>query len=957
MKKYLLTGFASLLLSYATLCASDETQSHPMMKSMPFVTLPKDFHALLPQTLKVGESALNVLTLSEQQPIILIRFLGTQCSHCAEQLYNLNKQSEVLRSHGIKIIAISSEKQKDLHTFSKKNSFSEVFTFLEDVDNAAAASLSAFDKEKDIDLHLAMIIHKGKLIFATYNDEPFMDIDKLIEKTLNEVRFYTTKKNINNDQQLSNDKYTITTIASYPDIINPVDLSFNSNIFHPNELWVVTGTNQSGEGIAIIRNAGTKNQTVEKRRDYAASHFMWRTMAIDFGDNGTFGTAQSGEPKGNSVPQMDFMGPTLWASDTAIFARRNQGPFDQVQQRLASHLDMLHQSPFTMGIAHEKNNVYWVNDNMYNDICRYDFANPHEIGGTDHRDGSVRRFSQIKLAKREHNLPSHLVFDKSTSWLYYIDGNSIYRFQTQFGTIARKLTVQSPRDERLAEFVEMKDAVYEPCIMQGLKKPVGMDIFQSLMAISDREDGKIHLYRLSSSQKPIFIESIETGATGIAGIEFDANGDIYFVDQIENTVKKVTLHEKILCSANQLFYTIEETQKAEITIANSTQTPIDPAIRVMSNTSIPDGWEILINDEAISVGINQQALFPFEVKTNKKSGIARFVIECYDRKTQSIYKSLSFTFAANNLTKILVEDATRENYSLMKDIAKTQKRYYQSMTSEEFLRWYTETSNPETVIWNCGTHGFMNDVHSAIIQDMQKNNIEVLLIGDDPISLYTLEGKGSDLLKLFGAFMKEVPRSSQGDDGKRIWQGVKSNSTFGSLQNIAVQLPQLNHYLGREIIPVPTLQVDSKDAQAIITDNKNTSIIHGMQRAYNSTRNAYLAFNVSSINDTTIRYAIINNSIDWLEQLTTSVQDQNLSVNDDILILRTAQNIIVKKEQSESLIEKCIVYNVQGGKIYEYISGNQGENEIVLPIQNFAYGTYFIVTYGKTGMNIKKIQL
>ena len=478
MKKYLLTGFAASLLSVATLTAYDEAQLHTMMTPMSFVTLPKDFHALLPQTLKIGASSLDVIALSEQQPIILIRFLGTQCSHCAEQLYNLNKQSDLLRSHGINVIAISSEKQKELHAFSKKNSFSDAITFLEDENNAAAASLSAFDKDKDIDLHLAMIIHKGKLIFATYNDEPFMDIDKLIEKALNEVRFYTTKKNTSNDQLLSNDKFTITTIATYPDIINPVDLSFNSNIFQPNELWVVTGTNQPGEGIAIIRNTGTKNQTVENRKDYAASHFMWRTMAIDFGDNGTFGTAQSGEPKENSVPQMDFMGPTLWASDTAIFARRNQGPFDQVQQRLASHLDMLHQSPFTMGIAHEKNNVYWVNDNMYNDICRYDFANPHEIGGTDHRDGSVRRFSQIKIAKREHNLPSHLVLDKSTSWLYYIDGSSIFRLQTQSGTIAKNLTVQPPRNERLTEFVEMKDAVYEPCITQGLKKPVGIDIFQ-----------------------------------------------------------------------------------------------------------------------------------------------------------------------------------------------------------------------------------------------------------------------------------------------------------------------------------------------------------------------------------------------------------------------------------------------------------------------------------------------
>jgi peroxiredoxin len=955
--KHFVTFLASLLFSCAVLTAGDSMTSHPMMKSMPFVTLPKEPHLLLPKTLSIGSQGIDVLALSKHHPIIFIRFLGTQCIHCAEQLYNLNKQTEILRRNGIRVIAVSSEKQKDLDIFAKKNSFSEVFTFVEDTNNEGAASLSAFNKEKDIDLHVAMIVHKSTLVFATYGDEPFMDIEKLIEKSLNEVRYYSQKKNQATDRLLSNDKFTITTIASYPDIINPVDLSFNSAIFHPNELWVVTGTNQAGEGIAIIRNTGKNNQTIEKRRDYAASHFMWRTMAIDFGDNGTFGTAQSGEPKQNTVPQMDFMGPTLWASDTAIFARRNQGPFDQVKQRLASHLDMLHQSPFTMGIAHEKNNVYWVNDNMYNDICRYDFANPHEIGGTDHRDGSVRRFSQIKLTKREHNLPSHLVLDKSSSWLYYIDGNSIYRLQTQSGTIAKKLTVQSPRDERLAEFVEMKDALYEPYITEGLNKPVGIDIYYSLMAVSDRENGKIYLYRLHESQKPTFIESIETGAKGIAGIEFDADGDIYFVDQIESTVKKVTFNQKIHCFTNQSFYTIDEIQKADITIVNGTNESIEPALRLAPNSSIPDGWEVILPNEEYSIGNNQQTVLPLEITTHKKSGIARFVIQCYDRKTQNIYKTLSFTFASINLKKIIIEDATRENYSLMEDIAKTQKRYYQSMTSEEFLRWYDETSNPETVIWNCGTHGFMNDIHAAIMQDMQKKGIEVLLIGDDPISLYTLEGKGNDLLKLFGAKIKEVPQSAKGDDGKRIWQGVQSNSTFGNLQNIAVQLPQLNHYLGLEVIPVPTLQLAARDAATIITDKKNTTIIHGIQREYGSTRNAYFAFNLSSINDTTIRYALVNNAVSWLEQFTTSVQENYIALNDDIVVIPTQQSIVVKKQQTESLIERCIMYNIQGTTVYEYSSPYRGENEITIPVQQKISGTYFIVVFGKSGMNVKKIQL
>lgn len=953
--KIFYTGLTSFLLACAVLTASNDQTSHTM-QTMSSVALPKEADKLLPTTMIVGKKGLNILSLSQQNPIIFIRVLGIQCSHCAQQLTMVNTHAERLRRHGITVIVLSSESQQILDEFSDKHSFSNIFTFIEDTNNECASSLFAFDKEKDIDFHIAMIIHKGKLIFANYGDEPFMDIEKLLEKSVNEVNYYTRIKNIDTDKLLSNDRFTITTIASYPDIINPVDLSFNSSTFHPNELWVVTGTNQAGEGIAIIRNPSKDNQSIDKRRDYAASHFMWRTMAIDFGENGTFGTAQNGEPKENAVPQMDFMGPTLWASDTAIFARRNQGPFDQVKQRLASHLDMLHQSPFTMGIAHEKNNVYWVNDNMYNDICRYDFANPHEIGGTDHRDGIVRRYSEIVLQKREHNLPSHLVLDKSSSWLYYIDGNTIYRLNTQSGKVAKQLSVQSPRDERLSEYVEMKDAIYEPCITQGLKKPVGIDIFYSLLAISDREDGKIHLFRLNASQKPTFIESIETGAKGIAGVEFDANGDLYFVDQIENAVRKVTINEKIQCIANQSFFTIAETQKAEITIRNATNAAIEPGIRIAAAASIPEGWEILINDEVISIEKNQEAVVPFEIKSHNKPGIARFVIECFDKKTQNIYKTLSFTFAANTLTKILVEDATRENYSLMNDIAKTQKRYYQTMTAEEFLRWYTESSNPETVIWNYGTHGFMNDIHSAIVQDMQKKNIEVLLIGDDPVSLYALEGKGNDMLKIFGTQISSVPQSSPGDNGQRTWHGAKSNSVFNDITTINIQLPLLNHYLGLQVIPVPTLSLVSQDAVATITD-KQSSMIHGVQRQYGATRNAYLAFNMSSINDEKIRTSIIEKSVSWLEQLSTSVQETFIPLENDIMVAATTQSIVITKQKEEINIERCAMFDLRGNTIYNYKTVSNEENSLTIPIGENMTGTYFIVVYTPQSVYLKKVQL
>jgi hypothetical protein len=150
------------------------------------------------------------------------------------------------------------------------------------------------------------------------------------------------------------------------------------------------------------------------------------------GINGSFATAQNGEP-GDGDQNYMFMGPTLWSSDTAVFASRNQTE----DRRLASHLDMLHQNPWCLGIAHDSANIYWVLDAKYPGVSRYDFRDPHEVGGTDHRDGIIRRYVETSITPAQRGRPAHVCLDRSSGWLYYIDPGSasVQRLDTRSGSV------------------------------------------------------------------------------------------------------------------------------------------------------------------------------------------------------------------------------------------------------------------------------------------------------------------------------------------------------------------------------------------------------------------------------------------------------------------------------------------------------------------------------------------
>jgi len=315
-------------------------------------------------------------------------------------------------------------------------------------------------------------------------------------------------------------------IGSGPDdsLDVPRDLEFHPD--RPNELWTV---NRAFDGTVIFFDPGTPEQRSEKRMDVYGYHFMEEVAAMAMGANNTFATIQeTNNTYNHNYPGNNFMGPTLWPADLNVYAVVNQN-----NDLLGSHLDMQHETPFGMGIAHDHENVYWVFDGYHGDIVRYDFAQDHGAGHDDHSDGIVRRYSEVQV-KRVPDVPSHLILNKESGWLYINDtGNKrILRLDTRSGKVAEALFQEM---EPLAEYSRMSGAAFGVLVDKGLKEPSGIALYQGRLFVTDYATGEIIAYTLHGDE----IGRIQTGAAGIMGITVGPDGKLWFVDATANTVVRI----------------------------------------------------------------------------------------------------------------------------------------------------------------------------------------------------------------------------------------------------------------------------------------------------------------------------------------------------------------------------------------------------------------------------------
>lgn len=311
----------------------------------------------------------------------------------------------------------------------------------------------------------------------------------------------------------------------------PRDLDFKPG---SNELWVVNHGTGAGGSMVIFYNAGQPNQSNEYRIDSHSGHFMIYPSAIAAGDDGYWACVSEIKSTGGS--SSTFMGPALWTGDTSVFARVFQSNW-VAGLPLGSHLDMLHQSPFAMGIAHDSATAYWVADGHNGNICKYDFGSHHGPGYEDHSDGKIWRYEEVSFT-RIPQVPSHMILDKASGWLYFVDGGpkKIKRLNINSGTIAGNLQPPNSGWEQLSGYWEVENATVED-LATLTTQPSGIDYYNNRLVVSDYTTGDIYLYSTDSGFT--LLETIVTGLPGMMGIKIGPDGRIWCVNNTENKVYRL----------------------------------------------------------------------------------------------------------------------------------------------------------------------------------------------------------------------------------------------------------------------------------------------------------------------------------------------------------------------------------------------------------------------------------
>ena len=345
---------------------------------------------------------------------------------------------------------------------------------------------------------------------------------------------------------------TLTIVGDDADGLNvPRDLAFNPD--ESGELWVV---NRTDDSVSIFWDAGTAEQSSEHIVDPFAMHFMDNVSSIAFGaplhaptSSSNFATCQESTNTYNGYGDPNyFMGPTLWSSDPEIFGESNRDAVEFMTDLygsytdLGSHLDMLHESPLCMGIAHDYDNVYWAYDGYNKSLYRYDFQEDHGPGFDDHGDGIMARYAEGDIGY-EADVPSHLILDQEARLLYVADtaNNRIAILDTESGEAgADLLRAERPHTthyevdgEELWTFIDGAEA--------GLQAPSGIELVDGVLLVTDNQTSEIVAFDMDGE----VVDRLNTGlpSGSLMGIFARSIDDLWFVDAVGNRVYNLTPKE------------------------------------------------------------------------------------------------------------------------------------------------------------------------------------------------------------------------------------------------------------------------------------------------------------------------------------------------------------------------------------------------------------------------------
>ncbi len=314
---------------------------------------------------------------------------------------------------------------------------------------------------------------------------------------------------------------------------SPTDLDFFP-INGKNQLWVINQRTEDEGGSTLRIDDATNIVAVDflQQVDGNAWHFMSLPTGIAFSDD-NFNFASSPGVQDANHSGDTFTGPTLWSSDPNIYAMPSGGN--------GSHLDMLHGSPYSMGIAHEIDNVFWVYDNWNKEIVRYDFVKDHGPGNDDHSDGTVRRYRDLGITA-DGDIPNHLIMDKQSGWLYFVDNGNSRVMRLDINSEA-EIEELEELNEPLAEHSAITSFSHEVIIEDGLDQPCGIEIFEDRLLVGDYANGDIVIYDMADFTE---LGRVQTEEPGLTGIKIGPDGNIWYTNRSTNKLMKAEPGELII---------------------------------------------------------------------------------------------------------------------------------------------------------------------------------------------------------------------------------------------------------------------------------------------------------------------------------------------------------------------------------------------------------------------------
>ena len=342
---------------------------------------------------------------------------------------------------------------------------------------------------------------------------------------------------------------------------------------------IATGTSDDDNcfglqgGTAAISDPGAASMaTIENGRvnfvvDENSFHFMRRPTAIAFGlaedtlepgDPGTLN--RDGSPAvtetqtlthifatcaehatGNLTDDAPFMGPSLWTGDREIYSNGARGAFEWSN---GSHLDMVHGTQYCMGMAWERDQVFWVLNGAVGAVDRYDFNKPHTPGHFYHEDATVTRYLPPRDALgRVDDVPSNLEIDGDTLFIAdTLNARIVTLSLTEdIAPSSLFLTYENiegdiVRNPTLTELVTAAELLAE---WGADARPSGLaTVDAETLVIADYTSGQISVIDRESGE---IVRTVDTGlGTGIGGMTA-MQGSIYFAHMTTRQVYRIDI--------------------------------------------------------------------------------------------------------------------------------------------------------------------------------------------------------------------------------------------------------------------------------------------------------------------------------------------------------------------------------------------------------------------------------